>query len=128
MSVVHRMLGFGGYFFIFIGIRDDMFQIDKQMLSDINALDRSASSLFSLFDKMLTLGGRDVLYDCFRYPLCDIFESDSHIELGHLETGANDEKGVEFTYSLVPGVAKEQLGMWVLEREQVFDTFRSAQK
>lgn len=48
-----------------------MWTIDKQTLSDINAIGWNTSSLFDFFDQTLTLGGRDVLYDFFLHPLND---------------------------------------------------------
>lgn len=48
-----------------------MFTIDKQTLSDINAIGWNTSSLFDFFDQTITLGGRDALYDFFLHPLHD---------------------------------------------------------
>lgn len=45
-----------------------MFDIDKQTLTDLNALDWNSSSLLRFFDNTLTLGGRDVLYEWFLSP------------------------------------------------------------
>lgn len=49
-----------------------MFKIDKQTLSDLNALQWEEGSLLYLFDTTFTLGGRDVLYQYFQYPLKDV--------------------------------------------------------
>nr|WP_317132165.1 DNA mismatch repair protein MutS [Sphingobacterium phlebotomi] len=48
-----------------------MFTIDKQTLSDLNAMSWNASSLLDFFDNTITVGGRDVLYDYFLHPLND---------------------------------------------------------
>ena len=48
-----------------------MFTIDKQTLSDLNAVSWNASSLLNFFDNTITVGGRDVLYDYFLHPLND---------------------------------------------------------
>lgn len=48
-----------------------MFTIDKQTLSDLNAVSWNASSLLDFFDNTITVGGRDVLYDYFLHPLND---------------------------------------------------------
>lgn len=48
-----------------------MFTIDKQTLSDLNAISWDTSSLLSFFDHTITVGGRDILYDYFLHPLND---------------------------------------------------------
>lgn len=52
----------------------DMFRIDKQTLSDLNALDWNSRSLLRFFNHTLTIGGNDVLYGYFLYPLDDVEE------------------------------------------------------
>lgn len=49
-----------------------MFKIDQQTLCDLNALQWEERSLLYLFDTTFTLGGRDVLYRYFQYPLGDV--------------------------------------------------------
>lgn len=47
------------------------------------------------------------------------------VELSYLKTETNDESNIKFTYQLVSGVAEEKLGMWLLQREKIFETLKS---
>ncbi|MCS3554920.1 MULTISPECIES: MutS-related protein [unclassified Sphingobacterium] len=49
----------------------------------------------------------------------------NHVELKHLETLINEESHITFTYRLIPGISTEKLGMRLLEREKVFELFKS---
>ncbi|MGJ1319916.1 MutS-related protein [Sphingobacterium spiritivorum] len=51
-----------------------MFRIDKQTLSDLNALDWNSRSLLRFFNHTLTVGGSDMLYSYFLHPLDNVEE------------------------------------------------------
>lgn len=51
-----------------------MFLIDKQTLTDLNAIDHKNFSLWNFFDNTSTLGGKSLLYGYFNNPLKDINE------------------------------------------------------
>ncbi|MGJ1497304.1 hypothetical protein ACR79R_08290 [Sphingobacterium spiritivorum] len=51
-----------------------MFRIDKQTLSDLNALDWNSRSLLRFFNHTLTVGGSDILYSYFLHPLDNVEE------------------------------------------------------
>ena len=52
-----------------------MFLIDKQTLTDLNAIDHKNFSLWTFFDNTSTLGGKSLLYGYFNNPLKDINEN-----------------------------------------------------
>jgi DNA mismatch repair protein MutS len=43
----------------------------------------------------------------------------------YLKTDTNGESNIKFTYQLVSGVAEEKLGMWLLQREKIFEILKS---
>ncbi|WDF67548.1 DNA mismatch repair protein MutS [Sphingobacterium oryzagri] len=54
-----------------------------------------------------------------------LLEKRAQVALKCLDTQADNQNGITFTYKLVDGVATAKLGLWFLKREQVFETFRS---
>lgn len=80
-------------------------------LTFINSISGIERSLFFISTHITDVGER--------------IANNKHVALKHLETLADVEQGAIFTYKLIDGVAKEKLGMWFLNRESVFDTFRA---
>lgn len=114
-----------------------MFTIDKQILSDLNAIRWNSFSLLDFLDNTITVGGRDVLYDYFLHPLNDQKQIQRRQEaiayLAEVEIEKLFDSQSRFShyldkfstnYRLASGVADKKLGMWFLEREKVFDTFK----
>lgn len=82
-------------------------------LNFINSISGIESSLFFVSTHITDLG--------------EIVGMDSCVALKHLETKADPKQGAIFTYKLLDGIATEKLGMWFLNRESVFETFRAVQ-
>lgn len=86
----------------------DAFEATLNFINSISGIERS---LFFISTHITDVGER--------------IANNKHVALKHLETLADVEQGARFTYKLIDGVATEKLGMWFLNRESVFDTFRA---
>ena len=60
--------------------------------------------------------------------LSSVLKGYSQVDFRYLATQEDAEKGLQFSYRLVSGVADKKIGMWLLKREGVFQAFRDIKK
>lgn len=86
----------------------DAYEATAQLIDHISGIDKS---LFILSTHITDLGTS--------------MKDNERVALKYLDTKVDGNHGVSFTYKLADGIATDKLGMWILKREAVFESFRA---